>query len=942
MTAPSRAPEDSSPLVLLDGYSLAYRAFFALPPELATSTGQTTNAVYGFTAMLVKLFGDIAPDRLAVCFDAGRPQYRHDRYEGYKATRAQLPDDLRTQLGLIREVLAALQIPAVELEGYEADDVIATLARQATEAGIPVLVVTGDRDLLQLVDDRAHVRVMLTRRGMTDARIYDEDAVRERYGVGPSRYPDLAALRGDPSDNLPGVPGVGDKTAARLVQVYGDVEDVLAHASEERPRLRASLTEHAEAVRRNKDLSVLLRDVPITCAAGDLAVGPWDRAVIHHLFDTLEFQTLRERLFATVEVAGPSRQGFVEDTRIAQPGDLARWLEGAGTAEVAIAADMDAWPGGARLRACAFTRSGSPTLTAAMDVLDHDDRIALGTWCGALDRPKVTHDAKTLVLAVREEGWALAGLRMDTALAAYLAQPAQRGYRLEDVTLRYLQQELRAETARLGSGLQASMDGAGDTSGQTAGAESAGAASLGTQAKPQQLTLDSATDSSAWRDDATAEERALAELGLRAVATEALARALDEELGRIGMRQLLAEVELPLTTVLAKLEATGVAIDVRVLSEIAARLDARLRGHEEQVWKLAGEQFVIGSNPQLQQVLFTKLGLPKTKRIKTGYTTDAAALAGLRMAHPIVEEILGYREVAKLKSTYVDALPKLVSTSTGRIHAQFNQMSTATGRLSSNNPNVQNIPTRTDAGREVRRAFVAEAGYEGLLVADYAQIEFRVLAHLTQDDALIEAFKAGEDVHATVASMVWGLAPSDVGRDLRNRVKAVTYGLAYGQSAFGLAQSLGVSPEEARDLMTAYFDRFGAVRSYLEDVVAQARHDGYTQTLLGRRRYLPDLVSTSFQRRQMAERMALNAPIQGSAADVIKLAMLAVDSALREEQLASRMILQVHDELVFEVAAGEGQQLAELVRRCMEAVYPLRVPLSVSMASGASWAQAQH
>ncbi|HSO53264.1 MAG TPA: DNA polymerase I, partial [Actinomycetes bacterium] len=535
-----------------------------------------------------------------------------------------------------------------------------------------------------------------------------------------------------------------------------------------------------------------------------------------------------------------------------------------------------------------------------------EDLEALGGLLGDPERPKLAHDAKYLYLAVWARGWELRGLVMDTALAAYLVLPAQRTYDLADLALRYLRKELRPEGA--GSDEQPAGEGT-------------------------QLALDTAGEDETWPDWC-----------LRAQAVGELAVKLGEELAAMEVGRLIDEVELPLVPILAKLERTGIAVDLSVLDEIRDRLDSRLADYEARVYQLAGEEFNIGSNPQLQQILFEKLRLPKTKRIKTGYTTDHNALVQLATTdpHPILDALIGYREVAKLKNTYVDTLPKLVDKGTGRIHAQFNQLIASTGRLSSQNPNVQNIPIRTEAGREIRRAFVAAPESEGLLVADYAQIEFRVLAHLAGDEALVAAFLGGEDVHATVAGMVWGLPPDQVDRDLRARVKMVTYGLAYGLSAYGLAQGIGIPPDEARALMDAYFERFGKVKAYLDATVTQARRDGYTSTILGRRRYLPDLASDSRQRRQMAERMALNAPIQGSAADLIKMAMVAVDRTMTAEGLASRMVLQVHDELVFEVAPGEGERLAELVRREMEGVYQLKVPLEVSMATGRSWAEAQH
>ena len=898
------ATPPARPLVLLDGHSLAYRAFFALPSDLQTTTGQVTNAVYGFASMLVKLFGEITSDRFAVCFDQGRPAYRYDVYPEYKANRQTSPSEFSQQMPLIREVLAALRIPVVEVPDHEADDVIATLVDQAASQGIPTVVVTGDRDILQLVDDSRDVRVMMTSRGITDTRTYDEAAVMERYGVPPSRYVDLAALRGDSSDNLPGVPGVGEKTATKLVVEYGSAEEALAHADEQRARLRDSLLAHADEVRRNKQLATLRHDVDLPVSVGDLRMGAWDRSEIHRLFDTLEFQGLRERLFAAVAQPVPSDVGFDLDARELAPGELPGWLDAVPADErIALSCRLETAPGRATLLGIALWAAGHGAVWLTIDRADPSDLEALADLLADPGRPKVAHDAKNLYLAVWERGWTLEGLALDTAVAAYLASPAQPKYDLPDLALRYLRKELRPE------GPEAAGQPAGD----------------GTQ-----LALDTSTEED-WRDWC-----------LRAQAVGELAEALSTELRSLGIERLDRDVELPLVPILAKLERTGIAIDLSVLEEIGDRLEARILDHESRVYELAGEKFNIGSNPQLQAILFDKLGLPKTKRIKTGYTTDAASLAQIAGAHPIIEELLGYREVAKLKNTYVDALPKLVNPATGRLHAQFNQLVATTGRLSSQNPNVQNIPIRTELGREVRRAFVADPKAEGLLVADYAQIEFRVLAHLAGDDTLVQAFLSGEDVHATVAGMVWGLPPDQVDRDLRARVKMVTYGLAYGLSAFGLAQGVGIAPEEAKAMMEAYFARFGMVKNYLDGVVTQARRDGYTHTILGRRRYLPDLSSDNYQRRQMAERMALNAPIQGSAADIIKMAMIAVDRALEREGLASRMVLQVHDELVFEVVPGERGRLEELVRREMIGVAQLRVPLEVSTAFGRSWADAQH
>ncbi|HET9555829.1 MAG TPA: DNA polymerase, partial [Actinomycetota bacterium] len=595
--ATSEAPT-ASPLVLLDGHSLAYRAFFALPSDLQTTTGQLTNVVYGFTTMLVKLFGDFSPDRIAVCFDLGRPAYRHDVYDGYKANRRTTPDDFSSQMPLVREVLASLRIPVVEVAGYEADDLIATLVKEARDEGLPVLVVTGDRDNLQLIDDQAQVRVMMTRRGITDTAVYDEAAVQERYGVPPGRYIDVASLRGDPSDNLPGVPGVGDKTATKLVQTYGTAEEVVAHADEQRGKLKENLLAHGSDVLRNKQLMRLRDDVPLPVGVRDLRMGAWDRAEIHRLFDTLEFHPLRERLFATTVETGPVDAGFEVDARRLAKGELAAWLAGVPAGQpVALAARLRTSPGKAELTGAGlWAEKGAAVWLDLEDGAGPEDLEALAALLADPERPKLAHDAKYLYLAVWARGWELAGLTMDTALAAYLALPAQRTYDLADLALRYLRKELRPE----GAGTDERPAGEGT-----------------------QLALDTAGEDQTWPDWC-----------LRAQAVGELAVKLGEELAAMEVARLVDDVELPLVPILAKLERTGIAVDLSVLDEIRDRLDSRLADHEARVYQLAGEEFNIGSNPQLQQILFEKLRLPKTKRIKTGYTTDHNALVQLATTDP--------------------------------------------------------------------------------------------------------------------------------------------------------------------------------------------------------------------------------------------------------------------------------------------------------------------
>ncbi len=893
-------------LLLLDGHSLAYRAFFALPVEnFSTTTGQPTNAVYGFTAMLINILRDEQPTHVAVAFDRSEPTFRHEQWVEYKANRRETPIDFRGQLSLIHEVLSALGIRQLSAAGYEADDVIATLATEAAADTMDVLIVTGDRDALQLVSDR--VTVLMTRRGISDMTRFTPGAVKEKYGLTPAQYPDFAAVRGDPSDNLPSIPGVGEKTAIKWVIQYGSLSALVEHVGEIKGRAGDNLREHLGDVLRNRQLTELARDVPLDLGPQDLRPGPWDREAIHQLFDTLQFRVLRDRLYATLSSAEPeAEEGF--DVDLARPGagELAGWLaenagragsasgEGAGPAGLAVAGSWGRGTG--TLTGLAIASPGGPAAHVDLEELAGDDERALAAWLADPDRPKVMHDAKGPILALGARGLELAGLASDTALAAYLALPGQRSFDLADLALRYLRRELRSDA---------------DESGQ--------------------LTL-----------DGTGEQEAAYELAVRARATAELASALDLDLERRGATRLLHEVELPLVGVLAAMEHTGIAVDTDHFAHMSASLGGQVKAAEQAAFAVVGHEFNLGSPKQLQQVLFTELGLPKTKRIKTGYTTDSEALTGLlaQTEHPVLEHLLRHRDVARLKSIVDSLIP--MADDQGRIHTTFNQMIAATGRLSSTDPNLQNIPIRTEEGRRIRKGFVVGRDFDCLLTADYSQIELRIMAHMSGDDALTEAFGSGHDFHAATASRVFSVPPEQVSGDLRARIKAMNYGLAYGLSAYGLSQQLRITPDEARGLMTEYFERFGGVRDYLHAVVERARRDGYTETILGRRRYLPDLLSDNRQRREMAERMALNAPIQGSAADIIKVAMLAVDRALREEGLRSRMLLQVHDELVFEVAAGEIDALRELVATSMCGACELRVPLQVSFGTGRTWAEAGH
>ena len=904
-------------LLLLDGHSLAYRAFFALPAEnFSTTTGQPTNAVYGFTAMLINVLRDEQPTHLAVAFDRSEPTFRHEQYVEYKANRRETPEDFRSQLSLIFEVLDALGIARLSAPGYEADDVIATLATRAENEGMDVLIVTGDRDVLQLVDD--HVTALLTRRGITEMSRFTPAAVEEKYGLTPQQYPDFAAIRGDPSDNLPGIPGVGEKTATKWIQQFGSLEELVNRVDEVKGKAGDALREHLGDVLRNRQMTALVRDVPLT----DIGAGPeeliprvWDREQIHQLFDTLQFRVLRERLYATLpdgicgvaaaeSATAEPAAGFEVEVRLLGPDEVPEWIadhaasvaaEGQ-TTRAGVAVSGTWGRGTGTLSGIAIAAPDGHGAYLDPTALTEADSDAFAGWLADADLPKALHDAKGPMHAFAAHGFELAGLTSDTALAAYLALPGQRSFDLGDLTLRYLGKELRGDSET-----------------------------------PEQLTL-----------DGSGEEDAAANLVLHARATAELADALDADLERRGAAALLRDVELPLVGVLARMERTGIAADTDYLADMSATLHGEVKSAEQAAFAVTGHEFNLGSPKQLQEVLFTELGLPKTKRIKTGYTTDSDALTSLlaQTGHPVLEHLLRYRDVAKLKSIVDSLIP--MAGEDGRIHTTFNQMIAATGRLSSTDPNLQNIPIRTEEGRRIRRAFVVGAGYETLLTADYSQIELRIMAHLSGDEALIAAFESGHDFHAATAARVFGLPAEDINGELRNRIKVMNYGLAYGLSAFGLSSQLRIPADEARGLMDEYFKEFGGVRDYLRDVVGRARQEGYTETMFGRRRYLPDLTSDNRQRREMAERMALNAPIQGSAADIIKMAMLAVDWAIRDRELKSRMLLQVHDELIFEVAPGEFEALRDLVRAEMAAAAGLRVPLEVSVGSGSSWWDAAH
>ena len=879
--APSRgavvsAQADTHKVLLLDGHSLAFRAFFALPDTLVTSSGQVTNAVYGFTAMLIKLLADERPRGVVVCFDKGMPQFRVDRYAEYKAGRAATPDLFKQQLPLIREVLDSLRIPILELEGVEADDLLATITKHAREEGCEVVIVTGDRDILQLVRDG--VAVIMTRRGISDVIRYDSQTVMERYGVLPEKWTDFVALKGETSDNLPGVPGVGDKTAAQLINKYGDIEQVIAHAAELTPKLREAITKNAEQVRINKELGHLLDDVQLDLDPVKLRLESWDEEAVRTLFTSLEFRSLHERL-REVKFHAPTNAPALQITSMVEFTSEADIHEGHALAF--------AW----NKNWLALSDEGQTARVLRFDEAMERLRSCLQDPT----RAKLAHDAKSLCRSALAAGVEIDGLYCDTKIGAYLLDPgAASGYTLSDTAVRYLRVSINADQ----------------------------------QSKPEpgeQGALAFTTDekTSACRE---------------AIAVRALAPIIEERLRGQGIWDLATALEFPLVQVLARMEHTGILVDRDYLEKLNAEFGAKMVLLEGTIQQLGGEEFNVNSNLQLQRILFEKLALPKTRKIKTGYSTDAAELEKLAGTHPIIASLLEYREVAKLKNGFSEMLLALIDSHSGRIHTTYEQCTAATGRLSSSAPNLQNIPIRGELGRQIRRAFIAPPGHV-LVSADYSQIELRILAHLSEDETFCQAFGQGHDFHATIAAKIHGVDASGVSSEMRNQVKQFSYGIAYGMSTYGVSQRLGVEMDEAASFVEAYYAQFPKVGEFLASQVEKAKIDGFTTTMFGRRRYLPELQSANFRLRALGERMALNAPIQGSAADILKRAMINVDAALRTEPIG-KMLLTVHDELVFEVPRERLSEARALIEREMTRAAELRCGLAVEIHSGTNWAEA--
>ena len=888
-------------LLLLDGNSLTYRAFFALPTDMATASGQVTNAVFGFTSMFIYMVKDQQPDAVLVAFDRPEPTFRHEANPLYKAQREAAPDILRQQMGLVREVLAALNITVLDLAGWEADDILATLAEQAKLQGHDVVIVTGDRDSYQLVED-PHVKVLYNKRGVSDYALYDEAGIAEKTGVTPTLYPQYAALRGDPSDNLEGVPGVGEKTAAKLLNQYGSLDGIFAHATEQTPKLQASLIEHEQRARNNFDLMLLRRDAPIHVDFETLSVEPND-AEVKRLFDFLEFRALHDRLYEALatfgigaaNAAGGARPTSHAETLEAEVTDVTSAVDAA--ALIAAQVTLDAIPTWAG-------EAGRTAVTGLALVTDPDAAEVVWLPAEVVNSAEVIdalgahrgwrgHNAKALMRWLLDRGGQVPGLRLDTAIAAYLIDPADTRYALRDLLARYTRFELPSD----------------------------GAASSG------QLDFGGGPD-----------ERQIA--AREALAVAHLSAALEASLDKQGMAELYATIENPLVSVLAKMEHVGIAVDVAELTQLNVRLTADVERLGAVLQEVVGRPFNINSPIQLREILYTERGLAPGKKTKTGFSTDAATLEKLRDQWPeFIDPLLQYREVEKLRGTYGTGLLAEVAAD-GRIHATFNQTVARTGRLSSDQPNLHNIPVRSEEGRLFRKAFIPAPGCQ-LLVADYNQIELRCIAHLAQDPGLIDAFTSGTDIHNATAARVFSVAPADVTLEQRSKAKMVSYGLAYGMEAYGLGQRLAIPTSEAAVILDAYFEAFPNVKDYMDRTVIEARMRGYTETLFGRRRPIPELSNSNFRIRQAGERQAMNAGIQGLAADIFKVALVRIDQALDDAGVVSELVLQVHDEVLVEVPEAEMDHVGPLVIDLMKGAAELDVPLEVNVAWGRTWADAK-
>jgi DNA polymerase-1 len=866
-------------LLLIDGHSMAYRAFYALPVEnFTTAMGQHTNAIYGFATMLISLIKEEKPTHVAVAFDVSRKTFRSDIFPEYKANRASTPDEFRSQMSFLHEFIDGCGIEHFQLEGYEADDLIATISKEAEKEGFEILICTGDRDSFQLVNEKT--TVLYPKRGVSEMARMTPEAVFEKYGMTPAQYPDFAALRGDPSDNLPSIPGVGEKTAAKWVVEYGSLKELLSEVDKVGGKVGQSLRDNIDNVIRNRELTQLVHDAPITFALDAMEWKGVNLEKIDPLLTTLEFKTLKDR-FKPIAAAGSAPTKSKKSAANELQGDL---FGAPVKAEFVSAADLSKKIASHNGEvALAFELSGESVdeklirYAVALNAKDVYlvEGSTLGDWAADASVPKIVYDGKALARIS-----SLAGFAFDIDIAAYLVNPGTRASSFADIADKW------------GSAL-----------------------------------------------DTSSAENLLAS---QASASFEIKKNLEADLAERNLTDLFTKLELPIAELLAIMENRGVAVDIKELNRLLRLFESEVAEETTKAHAAVGHEFNVASPKQLQVVLFEELGLPKTKKIKTGFTTDADSLNWLfeKTSHPVLASLLRIREVKKLATTIDGLIAEIAGDK--RIHTHFAQTVAATGRLSSVGPNLQNIPVRTEDGRKIRATFIAGKGYDALLTADYSQIEMRIMAHLSHDANLIKAFESGEDLHASIAGEVFGVKPGDVDPEMRRQIKAMSYGLAYGLSSYGLAAQLDLSPPAAQDLMDRYFERFGGIRDYLKTVVEEARKVGYTETVLGRRRYLPDLMSDNRQRREVAERMALNAPIQGSAADIIKLAMLNVQKALIEGGFTSRLLLQVHDELILEIISSEEAAITDLVRREMGNAFPLKAPLNVGIGVGKNWNIAAH
>lgn len=897
--------------LLIDGNSLTYRAFFALPTDIATASGQVTNAVYGFTSMLVNLLRDHRPDHVAVAFDLPQPTFRHKMVATYKATRQEAPPILYQQMGLVRQMVGAFKIPALELPGYEADDIIATLATVLRDRGEDVLICTGDRDSYQLVED-PHIKVLYTAsRGVSEVKLYDEAGIRDRTGVLPRDYVEYAALRGDPSDNLPGVPGVGEKTAAKLINTYGGLDGIFDNVDKQTPKLRANLAAHEAQVRQNVEMMRLVRDAPVDVDPESLHMGDIDPDEIRQLFAFLEFRSanLHERLAEVLGerstvAAGPLETinptvHFDEWTTPAAAVELLCDMR-TGTGLLVVAGAWRGDEGRSPLEALAFvvnSATGDVAWVPAAVLADPLVVIELVALFGSSGRPFAAHGAKALIRSLHELGVDVRTLSLDTMIAAYLIEPSDSRYLLPDLLERF------ASARFADDGVDAVPEGQLDFGGDEGNSRSKLAAR------------------DAW-------------------GVQVLIEPISASLTARGLGPLFDDIEIPLVRVLAAMEIVGIAVDVEVLADLNKTMIEECEILTHAIWDDAGEEFNVNSTPKLREILFDKLGLAPQKKTKTGFSTDASSLEKLAGQHPIIEHLLRYREVEKLRGTYGEGLLAAVDPRDGRIHATFNQTVARTGRLSSDQPNLHNIPVRSEGGRAFRKAFIPGEGFE-FLIADYNQIELRCIAHLAEDPGLIAAFESGQDIHNATASRVFSVEPSAVTLEQRSKAKMVSYGLAYGMEAYGLGQRLAIPTSEAQVILDAYFQAFPSVKAYMDATVAEARTKGYTETLFGRRRQIPELSSSNFRIRQAGERQAMNAGIQGLAADIFKVALVRLDERLRAGGFESRVILQVHDEVIVELDPTEGEPVTALTLDAMCGAFDLRVPLELNLARGMSWAAAK-